>query len=183
MFGHIVGVNSPITETIAAGLLIHLITATCIGIIAGLFLYKTNILNISKPSNGLRYGLLVGTVVYLVFALPVEQFDLDAQFEYTLSSPGHEENREYQSEITFSNIHLNSILYSIFINLLFGIMLGLFSSLLTMKFGARYRCPQCDISFSRIDTLQNHLELSHSGNAQLNNMKRILILGGGFGGR
>jgi hypothetical protein len=51
-----------------------------------------------------------------------------------------------------------------------------------MKFGARYRCPQCDISFSRIDTLQNHLELSHSGNVPLNNMKRILILGGGFGG-
>ena len=72
VFGHIVGVHSPITATIAAGLLIHLVTATYIGIIAGLFLYKTNILNISKPSNGLRYGLLVGTVVYLVFALPVE---------------------------------------------------------------------------------------------------------------
>jgi hypothetical protein len=70
VFGHIVGVNSPITETIAAGLLIHLITAICIGIIAGLFLYKTNILNISKPSNGLRYGLLVGTVVYLCFRSP-----------------------------------------------------------------------------------------------------------------
>jgi NADH dehydrogenase len=178
VFGHIVGVNSPITATIAAGLLIHLVTAICIGIIAGLFLYKTNILNISKPSNGLRYGLFVGTVVYLVFALPVEQFDLDAQFEQA----SHEENREYQNEITFSNIHLNSVLYSIFINLLFGVTLGLFSSLLTMKFGARYRCPQCDISFSRIDTLQNHLELSHSGNTPLKSMKRILILGGGFGG-
>ena len=139
----------------------------------------------------MRYGFLVGTIVYLIFALPVEQFDLDREFEHTLSSSNlvgntshnHEENREYQNEITFSNIHLNSILYSIFINLLFGITLGLFSSLLSMKFGARYRCPQCDISFSRIDTLQNHLELSHSGNnAPLNNMKRILILGGGFGG-
>ena len=191
VFGHIVGVHSPITAVVTAGFLIHLITAICIGIIAGLFLYKTNILNISKPSNGLRYGFLVGTIVYLIFALPVEQFDLDREFEHTLSSSNlvvntshnHEENREYQNEITFSNIHLNSILYSISINLLFGITLGLFSSLLSMKFGARYRCPQCDISFSRIDTLQNHLELSHSGNnAPLNNMKRILILGGGFGG-
>ena len=139
----------------------------------------------------MRYGFLVGTIVYLVFALPVEQFDLDREFEHTLSSSNlventshkHEENREYQNEIVFSNIHLNSILYSIFINLLFGITLGLFSSMLSMKFGARYRCPQCDISFSRIDTLQNHLELSHSGNnVPLNNMKRILILGGGFGG-
>ena len=139
----------------------------------------------------MRYGFLVGTIVYLVFALPVEQFDLDREFEHTLSSSNlventsykHEENREYQNEIVFSNIHLNSILYSIFINLLFGITLGLFSSMLSMKFGARYRCPQCDISFSRIDTLQNHLELSHSGNnVPLNKMKRILILGGGFGG-
>src|SRR5215831_10937772 len=182
VFGNIVGVHSPISATIATGLLIHLITAICIGIIAGLFLYKTNILNISKPSNGLRYGLLVGTVVYLVFALPVEQFDLDAQFEHTLSSPYHEESREYQKEISFSNIHLNSMLYSISINLLFGITLGLFSSLLTIKFGARYRCPQCDISFSRIDTLQNHLEIYHSGNTPSNTMKRILILRGGFGG-
>jgi hypothetical protein len=176
VFGHIVGVHSPITATIAAGLLIHLTAATCIGIIAGIFLYKTNFLNISKPSNGLRYGLFVGMVVYLAFALPIEQFDLDDQFEHILSSPSHDENQEYQNEITFSNIHLNSMLYSIFINLLFGITLGLFSSLLTMKFGARYRCPQCDISYSRIDTLQNHLELSHSGNAPLNSMKRILIL-------
>src|ERR1700747_787381 len=45
VFGNIVGIHSPITETIAAGLLIPLITATSIGIIAGFFLYKTNILN------------------------------------------------------------------------------------------------------------------------------------------
>jgi hypothetical protein len=94
VFGNIVGVHSPISATIATGLLIHLITAICIGLIAGLFLYKTNILNISKPSNGLRYGLIVGTVVYLVFALPGEQFNLDDQFEKTLSSPSHEEIRE-----------------------------------------------------------------------------------------
>jgi NADH:quinone reductase (non-electrogenic) len=87
VFGHIVGVHSPITAAITAGLLIHLIAAICIGIIAGLFLYKTNILNISKPSNGLRYGLLVGTIVYLVFAIPVAHFDLDDEFEHTLSSP------------------------------------------------------------------------------------------------
>jgi hypothetical protein len=53
VFGHILGVHSPITATIAASLPIHLIIATCIGIRAGLFLFKTNIFNISKPSNGL----------------------------------------------------------------------------------------------------------------------------------
>ncbi|MFZ0513891.1 MAG: NAD(P)/FAD-dependent oxidoreductase [Candidatus Nitrosopolaris sp.] len=198
VFGHIVGVRSPITATITAGFLIHLITATCIGIIAGLFLYKTNTLNISKPSNGLRYGFLVGTIVYLIFAIPVEQFVLNPEFRHTSSSPNlvvnnshnNKENQgQYQSansnsNIAFSNIHLNSIIYSIFMNLLFGVTLGLFSSLLSMKFGARYRCPQgCDMSFSRIDTLQNHLDLIHSGsNVLLHNKNRILVLGGGFGG-
>jgi len=57
----------------------------------------------------------------------------------------------------------------------------LFSSLLSIKFGARYRCPQdCDISFSRIDTLQNHLQFVHGSKRM--DRKRIVILGGGFAG-
>jgi NADH dehydrogenase len=76
---------------------------------------------------------------------------------------------------------LYSTIFSVAINLLFGITLGLFSSLLSRKFGARYRCPQdCDISFSRIDTLQNHLQFVHGGKPM--NRKRIVILGGGFAG-
>jgi hypothetical protein len=70
---------------------------------------------------------------------------------------------------------------------LFGVKLGLFSSFLSIKFGARYRCPSCDISFSRIDVLQTHLLFVHSTNEdenqqQITNRKRIVILGGGFGG-
>ena len=48
--------------------------------------YKTNILNISKPSNGFYYGLFTGTPVYLIFAIPVEQFVLNPEFEDVLSS-------------------------------------------------------------------------------------------------
>ena len=81
---------------------------------------------------------------------------------------------------TFSNIQLNSTIYSISINLLFGITLGLFSSFLSIKFGSRYRCPECDISFSRIDILQSHLQLVHGDKPM--NRKRIVILGGGFAG-
>lgn len=57
VFGHIAGIYSPVSSVIVAGFLLHIFVATSIGIIAGLFLYKTNILNISKPSNGLKYGL------------------------------------------------------------------------------------------------------------------------------
>ena len=147
-------------------------------------------MNISKPSNGLKYGLFVGILVYLIFSIPVQHFVLNLEFRHILIhnisnnniNNNNSSNSNNNNSIIFSNFQVFSILYSIFINLLFGITLGLSASFLSIKSGARYRCPSCDISFSRIDTLQNHLQLSHSDNAQINNMKRILILGGGFGG-
>jgi len=204
VFGHIVGVHSStISSTIIAGFAIHITTATCIGIAAGLLLYKTNILNISKPSNGLRYGLLVGVIVYLVWAIPVGQFILNPEFgralSSTLSSSNitanniHKDNNndviinkkggnQQYVDLTFSNPQLKRLINAFIMNMVFGITLGLFSSLLSIKLGARYRCPLlCDISFSRIDILQNHLSLVH-GNNPIQNRKTILILGGGFGG-
>jgi NADH dehydrogenase len=184
VFGHIVGVHSPISSVIVAGATIHVIVGISIGIVSGIFLYKTNILNISKPSNGLRYGLFVGIVVYLIFAIPVEHFVLSPEFRHVAVDDIYG-NYNNNNNITFSNLQVSSILYSILINLLFGIALGLFSSFLSIKFGARYRCPSCDISFSRIDILQNHLLFVHTDDSdkrQITNRKRIVILGGGFGG-
>jgi hypothetical protein len=86
VFGHIAGVYFPITSVIIAGFMLHILTATCIGIIAGLFLYKTNILNISKPSNGLKYGLFVGSLVFVIFAIPVQEFVLGPEFARTVDS-------------------------------------------------------------------------------------------------
>jgi NADH:quinone reductase (non-electrogenic) len=70
-----VGVYSPISSVITGGMTIHIVGIS-IGIVSGVFLYKTNILNISKPSNGLRYGLFVGILVYLIFSIPVQRFVL-----------------------------------------------------------------------------------------------------------
>lgn len=194
VFGHIVGFNHPLFSTVIAGIMIRITTGISIGIISGIFLYKTNILNISKPSNGLYYGLLTGTLVYLIFAITVEEFVLNPEIKVTLSGVSNNivgRNQENgngigqggqgpSNNITFSTIQLYSVIFSVMINLLFGITLGLVSSLLSIKFGARYRCPSCDISFSRIDTLQNHLQFVHGNRAM--NRKRIVILGGGFGG-
>ena len=107
-----------------------------------------------------------GTLVYLIFAIPVEQFVLNPEIKVTLSGVSNNivgRNQENgngigqggqgpSNNITFSTIQLYSVIFSVMINLLFGITLGLVSSLLSIKFGARYRCPSCDISFSRIDT-------------------------------
>jgi NADH dehydrogenase len=199
VFGHIAGVYSPITSVIIAGFMLHILTATCIGIIAGLFLYKTNILNISKPSNGLKYGLFVGSLVFVIFAIPVQEFVLGPEYSHTInrisssttttadtSSPYATESSQpmVSKPSIFSNQNiinqLRAIANSLIINLVFGITLGLFSSVLSIKFGARYRCPRCDISFPRVDSLQYHLELIHGSKPIY--PKRILILGGGFAG-
>src|SRR5581483_8537672 len=200
VFGHIVGVHSPLSSVIIAGMIIHIIIGISIGIVSGIFLYKTNILNISKPSNGLRYGLFVGLLVYFIFSIPVSHFILDPEFRHTLINRNNNVNNNsysndnynnnnissnsknsYNNSVTFSNLQISSILFAILIHLLFGSTLGLFSSLLSIKFGARYRCPSCDISFSRIDVLQNHMKFMHGENSS-QNITRILILGGGFGG-
>jgi NADH dehydrogenase len=197
VFGHIAGVYSDVTSVIIAGFMLHVLTATCIGIIAGLFLYKTNILNISKPSNGLKYGLFVGSLVFVIFAIPVQEFILGPEFSRTIgsniriattndTSPAATESSQpmvSKPSISSNQIIINqlrTIANSLIINLVFGITLGLFSSFLSRKFGARYRCPKCDISFSRVDSLQHHLELVH-GSRPIH-PKKILILGGGFAG-
>ncbi|HKG42564.1 MAG TPA: FAD-dependent oxidoreductase [Nitrososphaeraceae archaeon] len=198
VFGHIAGVYFPITSVIIAGFILHVLTATCIGIIAGLFLYKTNILNISKPSNGLKYGLFAGSLVFVIFAIPVQEFVLGPEFARTIGSSSSttttntssppaatESSQPMVSKPSLSSNQiiinqLRAIANSVIINLVFGITLGLFSSFLSIKFGARYRCPKCDISFSRVDSLQRHLELVH-GSKPIH-PKRILILGGGFSG-
>jgi NADH dehydrogenase len=185
VFGHIAGIYSPLGSVIIAGFMLHVLTATTIGIIAGLFLYKTNILNISKPSNGFKYGLLVGTLVFVIFAIPVQEFVLGPEFARTIAESSSNEETTTPGDgtnISTTTVinQLRTLSNSLIINLVFGITLGLFSSLLSIKFGARYRCPRCDISFSRVDSLQRHLELVHGAKPIL--QKKVLILGGGFAG-
>ena len=48
------------SESVIAGIAIHMLTAISIGIVVGIFLYKTGILNISKLSNGILYGFFAG---------------------------------------------------------------------------------------------------------------------------
>jgi hypothetical protein len=65
-FGRVVGVYS--SDAAFAGIAIHTITAISIGVVLRVFLYKTGILNISKISNVLLYGLFAGSVILMVFS-------------------------------------------------------------------------------------------------------------------
>jgi NADH dehydrogenase FAD-containing subunit len=178
-FGHVAGVFTPISASIVAGVLIHVLTSISIGIVIGIFLYKTGILNISKISNGIIYGLFAGFVVFVAFFIPVQYFVLSQQVANTLveMDPSMTEiDARQELEKNFRAIILGSIL----MHLIFGVTVGFFSSILSIRFGTRYRCSECDISFSRIDSYRNHRELVHG--AEPIQLKRILILGGGFAG-
>jgi NADH dehydrogenase len=188
-FGHVIGVYSPSSSSIVAGLAIHLITAISIGIALGVFLYKTGILNISKLSNGLLYGLLAGCIVFIVFFIPVYQFILAPEIIRTIGAMGgtttsQNEQLEYvptpPTQYQYTNNFAVTMIVWLLIHLVFGTVLGAVSSFLSIKFGSRYRCAKCDISFSRIDLLQKHIQLVH-GTTPIQ-LKRILILGGGFAG-
>ena len=178
-FGHVVGVVSPLSASIVAGISIHALTSISIGIVIGIFLYKTGILNISKISNGVVYGLFAGSVVFVVFFLPVQYFVLSPQIANTMIEidPSMTEiDAKQELESNFAIIILGSII----MHLIFGVTVGFFSSVLSIRFGTKYRCSQCDISFSRIDSYRKHKELVHG--IKPIQLIRILILGGGFAG-
>jgi NADH dehydrogenase len=181
-FGHVVGVYS--SESVIAGIAIHMLTAISIGIVVGIFLYKTGILNISKLSNGILYGLFAGSVVFVVFFIPVYQFVLAPEIANTMKKMNlhiTQVGEAYEEVVGKNNNNFVTIMVdSIITHLVFGVTLGLVSSLLSVRFGSRYRCSICDISFSRIDSYQKHVELVHG--AKPIQQRHILILGGGFAG-
>lgn len=179
VFGHIAGVYSSASASIIAGAMLHIITAVSIGVVTGIFLYKTNILNISKPSNGVIYGLITGIVVFAVFFIPVNQFVLSPEIIDILPEV-QPSTTEAQAANMIRENQSSIMIGSIVMHLVFGVTLGIISSLLEIKFGAKYRCPKCEISFSRIDSLQKHLDLVHRTTPI--QRKRILVLGGGFAG-
>src|ERR1700739_91282 len=171
-FGHVIGVYS--SSSTIAGITIHMITAISIGVAVGVFLYKTGILNISKLSNGLLYGLLAGSIVFIVFFIPVYQFIFASEISRAMDemkATGTTESEEYPSSSTapqhqYTNSFTVVTIVWLLIHLLFGTVLGGVSSSISIRFGSRYRCIKCNISFSRIDSLQKHIQLVH-GSTQI----------------
>ncbi len=172
-FGHIVGVYSSFSASITAGITIHTITSMIIGIITGIFLYKTRILNISKISNGIIYGFFTGFIVFIAFFIPVFHFVLSQQMSDTMAqmhlSSVNENYTEADITINFNLIMAGSLI----MHLLYGSTVGIISSVLSIHFGTRYRCSKCDISFNRIDSYQKHQELVHGSKPV--KLKRILL--------
>ena len=123
--------------------------------------------------------MFAGSVILVAFFIPVYFSILLPEINRTLTSAMATTYDEYGTTLPQYNFPLVIISYVI-MHFAFGITVGLTTSVLSIKFGSRYRCSKCDISFSRIDSYQKHLELVH-GEKPIQ-LTRILILGGGFAG-
>jgi hypothetical protein len=116
VFGHVIGVYSS-QSVIAAGIAIHIVTAISIGIVVGIFLYKTGILIISKLSNGVLYGLLAGTAVFVIFYIPVQQFILAPETARTLAEMESPRITQAEASQEISNNIVNIMIGSLITHL------------------------------------------------------------------
>ncbi|MDE1765626.1 MAG: NAD(P)/FAD-dependent oxidoreductase [Thaumarchaeota archaeon] len=175
VFAHAIGSNS-----IIVGISIHVFVATIIGIIGGLILYRAlKVLNISKISNGIIFGIISGIVVFVIFFIPINQFLLAPNMAEVLTQLDPKMTFLESTDFVQKN-YTQTVIDGVVSHLVWGITVGMTSSVLTTKFGARYRCHTCDIQFSKIPTFEKHKKYIHDNPSPL--MKRILILGGGFAG-
>jgi len=161
------------------GLALHFFVATIIGIVTGIFLLKVLRFNISRIPKGLAYGIISGIVVFIVFAIPVSQIFLGPNTIEVLSKINPDMS-SLQIAQEMERGFLNQMLNSLFMHVVWGVTLGIISSLLTRKIGANYLCQVCNIEFSNIRTYEHHKENVHVNPSP--NLKKILILGGGYAG-
>jgi len=174
VLARVVGSDSP-----EVGFALHIAVATIIGIVTGIFLHKVIKFNISKIKNGLIYGIFAGIVVFTVFAIPVSQLFLGPNMAELIAELDPEMTLLEASELVNENF-VSSLIESFSMHIIWGLTIGVLSSLLTRKVGANYRCHICDIEFSKISTYEKHVENIHKNPSP--SLKRILILGGGYGG-
>ena len=169
-------VNSPDP---VVGFLLHLFVATVIGIVTGILLHKVIKFNLSKIFKGILYGIIVGIIVFVVFAIPVSQLLLGPNTMEILMEINPQMSFVDAAQKVEQNF-VDQMSSSLIMHIIWGITLGVISSLFTRKMGANYLCHVCNIEFSKIRTWEHHQKHVHENPSS--NMKKILILGGGYAG-
>ena len=161
------------------GFFLHFLVATIIGIVTGILLHKVIKFKISKILHGITYGIIAGIVVFVVFAIPVSQLILGPN---TISLMSELNPKMPFVEITkqVEESFASQILSSLMMHIIWGISLGVVSSLFSRKMGANYCCHICDVEFSKLRTWENHNQRIHENPSP--EIKKIVIIGGGYAG-
>jgi len=161
------------------GFLLHIFVATTIGIVTGIFLHKIIKFNLSKFPRGVLYGIIAGITVFVVFAIPVSQFLLNPNMEEIIAMKNPEMSEQQISQQASGNV--TSQMIDLFgMHIVWGLTLGVIASFFTRKIGANYLCHKCNIEFNKMSTWEHHQEHVHDNPSD--DMKRIIILGGGYSG-
>ena len=161
------------------GFLLHIFVATTIGIVTGVLLYKVIKFNLSKISMGLVYGIIAGVAVFVIFAIPVSQLLLGPNTAEILSQLNPEISYIQAVQEVERNF-ISQMLGSLFMHIIWGVTLGMISSLFTRNMGANYLCKICNIEFSKLQTWKHHQVHVHENPSP--SMKKIIIVGGGYAG-
>jgi len=110
------------------GFALHIVVATIIGIVTGIFLHRITKFNISKIKNGLIYGTLAGVVVFVVFSIPVSQVFLGPNMAEIITELDPEMTFLEASEIVNQNF-VSGLIDSFFIHIIWGLPVGVLASL------------------------------------------------------
>ena len=127
---------------------------------------------------GYSMDCLLALLFFFLWAIPVQQLILNHQTVKTIALM----NPSLSEQTISNNLQKDLILALIqncTRNLIFGITLGLTTSFLSIKLGKRFRCPKCNVSFSKVEMIKKHLYKIHNKKV---NPKKVVILGGGFSG-
>jgi len=113
-------VNSDLPEV---GFALHMVVATSIGVVTGVFLHKIIKFNISQIKKGIVYGLFAGVVVFVVFAIPISQMLLGPNRVEVLAELDPDMTLSESIAKTEQNV-VSGMIYSLFIHMIWGLTVG-----------------------------------------------------------
>jgi len=167
VMARIIGSGEP-----AAGFAFHILVATVIGIVVGVVLYRAFGVSLSRLRNGVLYGLGVGMVVLVAFAIPVSMAVIAPAAAGLVSEDPSMAAPRPEPAVAITDSAISHAIW--------GVTAGTVATALTRRLGANYRCHRCDIEFSKRPTYAEHVSRMHGSGAPL--LRRILVLGGGYAG-
>ena len=130
VFGIVFGADQP--NTFAVGLGMHIVTGIIVGAIFGIITVKTTKLRINKMTRGIGFGIATGLIVFVIFFMPMLQNVLAPNLMKLMMKMNPEAPQDMIKQKMQTKLP-TVIQTSLGLHILFGIVLGTVSSVLTSR--------------------------------------------------